>query len=78
MILNQAAVRPAQSDNNQTRRDGARRGPEVTLPGRTSNIHLSGRRQWSSGTDRELIARRSHGVRGHLSICTCKALPHFV
>lgn len=66
VILNEATVRPAQSDNNQTRRDGARRGPEVTLPRRTSHIHLSGRRQWSSDADRELITRRSHGVRGHL------------
>ena len=36
----------------------------LILPRRT--IHLSGRREWSTAPDREIITRRSHGVRGHL------------
>jgi len=38
--------------------------PTVTLPRRA--VHITGVRQWSSAEDREVIIRRTHGVRGHL------------
>ena len=40
--------------------------PIVVLPRRM--IHYSGKVEWSSPEDREIIVRRMHGVRGHLRI----------
>ncbi|MFN8468252.1 MAG: hypothetical protein U0X20_22020 [Caldilineaceae bacterium] len=40
--------------------------PVVVLPRRI--VHYSGRYEWSSAEDQEIIARRSHGVRGHLRV----------
>lgn len=40
--------------------------PIVVLPRRM--VHYSGRLEWSSPEDREIIVRRIHGVRGHLRI----------
>lgn len=38
----------------------------VVLPRRV--VHYSGKVEWSSPEDREIIVRRTHGVRGHLRI----------
>lgn len=60
-----AQPRPASAKSaGQPPRTHGAGNPVVVLPRRT--VHYSGRREWSTPADREIITRRSHGVRGHL------------
>ena len=52
---------PAQPVARPIRGAGA---PVLVLPRRS--IHLTGQREWGTAADREIVTRRSHGVRGHV------------
>lgn len=52
----------ASRDGNRSRRGAG--NPVVTLPRRS--VHYTGHREWGTAEDREIVTRRSHGVRGHL------------
>ena len=56
--------RPAQPTQPAARPSRAAGAPVLVLPRRS--VHITGRREWSTPADREVIARRSHGVRGHV------------
>lgn len=60
-----ATTAPAAPAAPHSKRSAA---PTMTLPRRS--VRITGVRQWSSVEDREVIVRRTHGVRGHL-----RALP---